>query len=112
MRAFLDVTQRERRVDDAEMGERLRKISQSIAGFGIDFFREKIHIIGETERGLVNLVRFFQSATSREKIRFPKTAKRERAFVSIFALLVAMHQSRSRNKAFANPPPSWICYCL
>ena len=108
MRAFLDVTQRERGVDDAEMGERLRKISQSIAGFGIDLFREKIHIIGETERGLVNLVRFFQSATSREKIRFPKTAKRERAFVSIFALLVAMDQSDSRNEPFANPCVSFL----
>src|SRR2546430_2366816 len=102
MRAFLDVTQRERGVDHTEMGERLRKISKRVTGFRIDLFAEKIDIVRESERCLVNFVRFFQFPAPRHKIRLPKTAERERAFLSMFALLVAMHKSQSGNESLAN----------
>jgi len=91
MRAFFDVTQGKCGMDHAEMGETLRKISKRVTRLGIDLFREKIDIVRETQRRLVNFVRFIESTTAREKIDFPKTAKRERTFMSIFALLIAMH---------------------
>src|SRR5947207_1857860 len=97
MRAFLDVTQRERGVDHTEMGERLRKISERITGPGIDLFAEKIDIVREAQRGFVNLVRLVEPAASREEVRFPETAKCKRAFSAMNALFVAMHQSNPRN---------------
>ena len=108
MRAFFDVTQRERGVDRAQMSEGLRKISERVTGLRINFFREKIDIVRETQGRFVNFVRFIQLSAAGEKIRFPKTAKRERAFMSIFALLVAMDQSDSRNEPFANPGMSFL----
>ena len=91
MRAFFDVTQGECSVDHAEMGESLGKISQCVASFGSDLFREKIDIVRESESCLVNFVGFLESSAAREKIGFPKTAKGKCAFMPIFALLVAMH---------------------
>src|ERR1051326_1846255 len=102
MRAFFDVTQGQRGIDHAEMREGLRKISERIACLGIDLFREKIDIVRETERGFINFVRFIESTTAREKIDFPKTAKRERTLMSTFALFVALDQTFSWNQSLPN----------
>ncbi len=91
MPAFFDVTQCERSVDHAQMRERLRKISQRIASFRIDFFGEETDVVGKSEDRFVNFMRFVRSSAMSEKICFPKTAKGERAFPSIFTLLVTMH---------------------
>src|SRR5881628_3730759 len=108
MRAFFDVTQRERGVDHAQMRECLRKISERVASLGIDLFREKIDIVRKLERRFENFVRFIKSTTAREKIDFPKTAKRERAFMSIFALLVAMNESQPRHESISNAAVSFL----
>ena len=52
MRAFLDVTQRERGVDHTEMGEALREIAECVGGNRIDFLREKTHVIGIGQRAV------------------------------------------------------------
>src|SRR5947208_378904 len=84
------------------MRECLRKISQRIASFRIDFFGEETDVVGKSKDRFVNFMRFVRSAPMAEKFCFPKTAQAERAFPSIFTLLVAMHYPQSRYESLTN----------
>src|SRR5256885_17033906 len=96
MRAFFNVTQGEGGIDNTQMSECLREISECFTRFGIDLFRKKIEIVRETQCRLIKLVRLVEPSAACEKINFPETAKRERAFPSIFALLLAMNEPNPR----------------
>src|SRR5215211_761852 len=84
------------------MCESLWKISHGFACVRFDLFREKIDVVGVTERGLEDLVRFLRFSATRQKIYFPKTANGKRAFMPLLALLVAVNQTAARHQSFPN----------
>src|SRR5215216_6134818 len=84
------------------MRESLWKISHRFACVRVDLFREKVDVVGVTERGLEDFVRFRRFSGTREKIDFPETANGKRAFMPIFAFLVAVNEAAARNESFPN----------
>src|ERR1051326_2914523 len=82
------------------MCESLWKISQRFACVRLDLFRKKIDVVGITERGLEDLLRFRRFSATRQKIHLPETANRKRAFVSFFAFLVAVNETATRHQSF------------
>src|SRR5207244_10631659 len=84
------------------MSECLRKISERVTCLRIDFFGEKIDIVRETERGVEKFARIVEPAAAREKIDFPKTAERERAFAKVQAAFISINQTGTRQKFLAN----------
>src|SRR5215211_7549741 len=84
------------------MRESLWKISHRFACIRLDLFPEKIDVVGVTERGLEELVRFHRFSGTRQKIYFPETANGKRAFTPFFALLVAVNQTAARHELFPN----------
>src|SRR6266699_2190808 len=89
--ARLTVTQRERRVDQAEVRESLGKIAQRVACFRVDFFGEKTDVVGVGERCFENFARFAQISAAGQEVDFPKTANRKGTFMSTFAMVVAIN---------------------
>ena len=84
------------------MCESLWKISHRFACVWLDLFREKIDVVGVTERGLEDLVRFRRFSATRQKIHFPETANGKRAFMPFFGLLVAVNETAARHESFPN----------
>src|SRR5213080_2252996 len=85
------------------MCKRLRKISKGVPRFSVDFFGEKVDIVGITKRRFVNFARFIQFPTALQKICLPKTAERESALAQFETTFVSINQSSARNYFFANP---------
>ena len=85
------------------MRESLWKISHRFARVGLDLFREKIDVVGVTERGLENFARFRHLSATGQKIHFPETANSKRPFMSIFAFFVAVNETAARHESFPNP---------
>src|SRR6266508_5158019 len=90
------------------MRESLWKISQRFACVRVDLFREKIDVVGVTERGLEDFARFCRFSATRQKIHFPETANGKRAFIPIFASLVAVNETATRHKSFTNPGVAFL----
>src|ERR1043166_1656760 len=98
------------------MCERLRKISELLTSFRIDLLSKKVDIVRVTEPSFKNFARLWKLSTARQKICFPKTAQRERAFVSIFTLLISIEQSGTRRECSSNSivgllHPTRFCIC-
>src|SRR4029453_3226770 len=87
------VTQCQRGIDDTQVRKGLWKISQRFARVRLDFFREEINVVGETERSLEHFARFRHFSAPRQKIHFPETANGKRAFMPIPALLIAINET-------------------
>src|ERR1043166_9206199 len=85
------------------MRKSLWKISQRFACVRLDLFRKKIDVVGVTKRGLEDFARFRRFSATRQKIHFPETANGKRAFMPMFALLVAVNETAPRHKSFPNP---------
>src|ERR1043166_2424853 len=90
------------------MREGLWKISRCLACIRVDLFREKIDVVSITDRGFEDLVRFRHFAAMRQKIHFPKAANGKRAFMPIFALLVAINETAARHESFPNPDVGFL----
>src|SRR5205823_3028794 len=84
------------------MCESLWEIPDRFARVWLNLFREKIDVVGVTERGLEDLVRFRRFSATRQKIHFPETANGKRAFMPFFALLVAVNETAARHESFPN----------
>src|SRR6266567_7690967 len=84
------------------MRESLWKISHRFARVRLDLFREKIDVVGVTERRLEDFVGFRRFSGMRQEIHFPETANCKRAFTPFLALLVAVNETATRHESFPN----------
>src|ERR1043166_8415776 len=98
------------------MCKRLGKVSECVTSFRVDLLCKEIDIVCVTEPSLKGFAGLWKFSAARQKICFPKTAQRECAFVSIFAPLISIQQSRARRERSSNslmrplhPIRFWIC---
>lgn len=67
----------DRRADQREMRESLRKISQQLSGGRLDLLGEQTHIVGVTRDALEQLARFVECTAEREVVHEPERTQRE-----------------------------------
>src|ERR671937_229526 len=79
-RSFCCLLDRARRVDQANMGKRLRKVAQRGAAVGIDFLREQAKIVGKREDVLEQASCPSDVAAAGEVVCCPKVADAKCAF--------------------------------
>src|SRR5687768_9062726 len=84
---------RERGVDQADMGEALREIAQRRAAVGIDLLAEQAEIAGVAEQVFEEPFGLIEIAAAREVVDRPEAADAEGAFVrTTLAATVAIEQ--------------------
>src|SRR6185369_15616044 len=90
---LLAASERDRRVDEADVGERLREVAELLAGLGIDLLGEEAEVVGAREHrsdGALGLLG--AAAAEREIFRRPEAADAERAFARRLGVAVAIEE--------------------